>query len=141
MILTAVRGFNPLPSPHPLLQVLREDEFGPGLVGGKSANLAALRSKLPQGCALRACSPLLGALPGGGGRWQRASAAIMQIVQARCCHFRSINLSAPCMPMSVDAGFRPPPRLPCPLAPLSECWLQTATGRWRRQWRQRSGRR
>ncbi|PRW45423.1 Carbohydrate-Binding Module Family 45 [Chlorella sorokiniana] len=29
--------------------VLGEREFGPGLVGGKSANLAALRSKLPQG--------------------------------------------------------------------------------------------
>lgn len=29
--------------------VLTEAEFGPGLVGGKSANLAALRSKLPAG--------------------------------------------------------------------------------------------
>lgn len=28
---------------------LGEGEFGPGLVGGKSANLAALRSKLPAG--------------------------------------------------------------------------------------------
>ena len=30
--------------------VLPESQFGPGLVGGKSANLAALRSKLPAGC-------------------------------------------------------------------------------------------
>ena len=29
--------------------VLAESEFGPGVVGGKSANLAALRSKLPAG--------------------------------------------------------------------------------------------
>jgi hypothetical protein len=29
--------------------VLAESEFGAGLVGGKSANLAALRSKLPTG--------------------------------------------------------------------------------------------
>lgn len=29
--------------------VLQEPEFGPGLVGGKSANLAALRERLPAG--------------------------------------------------------------------------------------------
>lgn len=29
--------------------VLPESEFGPGLVGGKSANLAELRRKLPAG--------------------------------------------------------------------------------------------
>jgi alpha-glucan,water dikinase len=29
--------------------VLQEAEFGPGLVGGKSANLAALRGRLPPG--------------------------------------------------------------------------------------------
>lgn len=44
--------------------MLGEDQFGPGLVGGKSANLAALRTKLPQGCAWlgaldpRGCIPL-----------------------------------------------------------------------------------
>lgn len=90
VIVTAVRGFNPLPSLHPLLQVLREDEFGPGLVGGKSANLATLRSKLPQGCALLACSPLLGCICRAGA----VASSVRQRQSCRSCKFADATSAA-----------------------------------------------